>query len=234
MSKRALGEQVQAAYSYDGMGAVVAATVGVDVKTLTVDVAVMKKRNGDPCVEEYQVLEDMQVMKNRYAQANIRIVPVIHPPFNAPYGLIISNWEVAMKSSKGDYFLTLDAHNVINASNLGTNNMRVIYVPAGIKSQDLSQNGFPIIPADGIAICAHKFTREPDQPYIDTCFVTPHFGPNDLPSHEVTHLLGEEHVPELWNLMCETLYPGDDLWGTKRLTQAQVDGIRSDKRKKLH
>ena len=242
MSKRALGEQVQAAYSYDGMGAMVAATVGVDVKTLTVDVAAMGAPGNGEWADYPRHMADMEAMRERYAQANIRVVPNIQPnvfPLPPCIAADPTDWCVNTPSTSeiGKYALTEEAKAIIDAANLPTNHIRVIYVPGPLTTYD-EETGSTNTNALGFAVARYAF-QNADEKYFDTCFVTAPPYSNYVPSHEGVHLLGWDthwtHLP--WNLMygkVPSLPPsGKDPRAIKRLTQDQVDVIRMDLYRKL-
>jgi hypothetical protein len=237
MTTRALGGTVKAEYIYDGVGLTSIATVGEDVKTLTVDIARMLDGvGGSWCVDFSRVQADMQAMQERFAQANIKVIwnENVEPPFFEPPPSVatnMTNWVAVTTSAQGVLQTTEAARDVIDASGLGTANIRVIYVPGAVRGQAILGSS-PIDPYAGYAFDADSFKNDLAK-YHDVCFVAANGKPNQAlsiftPAHEVVHLFGEiGHVADQWNLMYETPSPDNALWGTKRLTPAQVDRIRS-------
>ena len=234
MTRRALGGQVQTSYSYDGVFVSDPVTVGKDIKTLTVDVASMFV-SGMTWAQTGRIENDMQMMQEHFAQADIKVnYELPDYPFDAPIYVTVAptNWSACIRYRNGEFRLTTPAQFVIDTSGLGTNNVRVIYVPGKIKVRDFMLDETHFVA--GYAFTADVFSNVDDRAYLDTCFVSARYDvPIGTPTHEVIHLLGEEHDEDMWNIMYPKMTPWDDLRGAKRLKQEQVDRIRVDKRKKL-
>ncbi|MCL1919967.1 MAG: hypothetical protein FWG50_02650 [Kiritimatiellaeota bacterium] len=247
MVLRALGGGLQIEYSHDGIATSAVATVGQDVKTLAVDVAVMRDGPGQgACVTEQRVRDDMRTMQERYAQANIKVVwnettfDIVSSSFDPP-PIIATNmtkWIAVTVDGQAQLHMTTNTWRVIEASGLGTNNVRVIYVPGKIRGED-GPTGNLLADADGFAFADHGFESMEDKLYVDTCFVSSNETPNHDerlgPAHETLHLFKGEHVAERWNIMYPSPLLVDDPCGTRRLTQEQVNTIRTEgmKRGKL-
>ncbi|MCL2103746.1 MAG: hypothetical protein FWH21_01610, partial [Kiritimatiellaeota bacterium] len=234
MTHRALGDPLPVTYSHGGVSLTETATVGENVKTLTVDVADMEIPS-KPTAGYHRISDDMKAMQERLAQADIKVVPNIpDAPFDAPIYVTVdpTNWSACIRYRNGKFGLTTPARFVIDASGLGTNNVRVIYVPGKIKVRDFMFDETHFVA--GYAFTADVFSNAADRAYLDTCFVSARSDVSrGTPTHEVVHLLGEEHDEDLWNIMYPEMIPWDDLRGAKRLKQEQVDRIRVDKRNKL-
>jgi len=232
MFQMALDDTLTVTYTHSGVTLTETATIGVDVKTLTVDVGVMTVGN-KVCAEEDQVKTDLREARECLAPANIRIVDNYSSamsPFNPPQSIAANptSWYAA-DISTGVRRMTKEAHDVIIASDLelGTDRVRVIYVPFGVKGADGSA-------FQGIAFSDWAFTHKDDKTYLDTCFVTVKKDEHYAVPHEITHFFGIDHLLGLsWNLMEPWLIFRNGISGTKRLTQAQVDTIREDNRNKL-
>ena len=224
----ALGNTMKAVYFDSPVTSISAtATVGRDVKTLTVDVAVMRTQpNGYPCVWGNNVNEDMKILKERFIQANVNVTVNPAVEFDPPLSAQNTNWLAGIHNNILGYETSFATKQIIDASGLGTNNLRIIYVP-----EVRVNTNFVTIVAAGLAISTHGFLNSLDQLfYVDTCFISSRLPlGDDTPAHEIVHLfLGAGHSPEMWNLMYPIQTPWDDLRGTRRLTQEQVDGIRAD------
>ncbi|MCL1921707.1 MAG: hypothetical protein FWG50_11660, partial [Kiritimatiellaeota bacterium] len=229
MVLRALGGGLQIEYSHDGIATSAVATVGQDVKTLTVEVAAMIKENGNWCVEHQRVTDDIRMMNERYAQANIKVVwdgELNH--FFAPPSVAtnMAGWFTCTETITG-FVMTAESRDVIDASGLSADNMRVIYVPEWIRGEAFLGDELVQGEADGVAFATNIFSNALDRAYIDTCFISSLSTTNTVPPHEVTHLFEVGHEDDLWNLMYENTTSADDPRGSKRLTQKQVDKIRS-------
>ncbi|MCL1856036.1 MAG: hypothetical protein FWF84_00095 [Kiritimatiellaeota bacterium] len=233
MTQRALGEEIMIEYLHDGTHLLKTATVGEDVKTLTVEVAAMIKENGNWCVEYWDVWDDIRMMNERYAQANIKVVwdgELNH--FFAPPSVATNMAGWAAVTRRGYlyeiYEMTQETRDVIDASGLGTNNLRVIYVPGDIRMQNIHVPGI-MQTAMGLAFPQRRYSS--DSNYVDTCFVSSSEATDNVerlvPGHETTHLLERSHSADRWNLMHKDLLLANDPRGTRRLTQEQVNGMRA-------
>jgi len=128
--------------------------------------------------------------------------------------------------------LTQEARDVIDASGLGTNNLCIIYVPGKIIAHDIDNHGTDARFVEGLAFAFNFYEHAADSNYVDTCFVSAHaYNNHIIPAHEIVHLLGEDHVAEMWNLVfgwsgLSNPHPWNDVRGMRRLTQEQRDRIR--------
>ena len=229
MFTTALNDTLTVSYTHNGITLTETATVGINVKTIEVDVAVMTI-NGVPCATLQRVAEDMKAAQERCAQVNVKVVWKQLPDFPAPQSVInqgvtdwvVYNWNpLVMKS-----FLTAEAKAIIDASGLtGTERLRIIYVP-GLKD-DQGQV------LAGYAISSAFKHNGVDDDYIDTCFVIASDRTNYIPAHEALHLLKEEHRLQRWNLMYEAV-PKNYLWkdprAIKRLDSFQQTSLYWHKR----
>ena len=218
----ALEDTLTANYTHNGTTATGTATVGVDVKTLTVEVKVMWDRPyGEPCVTFGHIQADLKAMRERYAQVNVKVNWDQKPDFPAPPGIAAdpTNWTVyTWDFSLTNSFLTADTRAIIDASNLaGTDSIRVIYVPP-------FKDGDGNVLA-GYAISATFGDNGVDGAYIDTCFVTASNRTNYVPAHEVGHLLTLNHyILQRWNLMYYVV-PQDYTWKDPRAIK-RLDGFQ--------
>ena len=230
LSQTALDDTLSVNYSHNGISLSSTASVGVDVKTLYVDVAVMTT-NGVPCATLQQVTADMKAFQESFAQANVKVVWTRKPDFPAPSSIVANptDWATATWHSTGLRLMTPKTHDVITSSglDLGNDRARVIYVPHGIKDA----NGLPI---KGVSFADWAFPFAPDKNYIDTCFVTAVNNEHYIVPHEVAHLFDVRHEPGIsWNLIYPWPFSGNGINDPKRLMQEQVDKIREDVRNKL-
>ena len=234
MFRTELEDTLSVSYTHNGVTLTNAAAVGKDVKTLHVDVAVMTI-NGVRCATQNEVENDMQAMQERYAQANIKVnwTPKTFPAPPAIINAGYTNWAVYTHNpaDTSKFLLTDTAKDVVNAANLNSSHMRVIYLPT-VKTGTL-QSGI-LWDVIGYAVTGDVFNHSNDKDYVgNTCFVTVSEHSNYIPAHEVGHLLGLGHDPNRWNLMFGA-FPtppdpvGKDPRANKRLTQEQVNTMRQD------
>jgi len=224
----ALHDTLTVTYTHDGVTLTDTATVGINVKTIYVDVAVMKTNNVAVATPQ-RVQADMEAMQERYAQINVKVVWRQLPDFLAPPSIAAdpTNWVVNDNST---WTLTQKARDIIDAAKLDASHIRVIYVPNPITYEDYS--GFAT--AAGYAITRARFQDKLDEDYVDTCFVTVHDHTNYIPAHEVLHLLlGPGHPSQLWNLMRANFpknadYILKDPRSWKRLTQSQEEAVHEE------
>ncbi|MCL1920079.1 MAG: hypothetical protein FWG50_03225, partial [Kiritimatiellaeota bacterium] len=239
MLVNALGDERQIEYSYDGIATSAIATVGMDFKTLTVDVAVMQDFPGQgACVGKDRIEKDIKAMQARYAQANIKVVwgnendyPVFEPPQSVVTNM--TNWVAYTRFPTG-FVMTAESRDIMDAADLGTENVRVIYVRGDVRERVFQDGAFVIRPGIGVAFPKYPYPDEPDQ-YVDACFVSAGAGAQTA-AHEGEHILeggdpGDKprgHSTSPWNLMYPYELPVDDLRGTRRLTQEQVNQMRTN------
>ena len=225
MFQTALDDTLTVSYSHGGGTLTSTATVGVDVKTLEVDVAVMRV-NGKACAGWPQIETDIRETSECLAPANIRVVFNLAPSmyFDPPPSIAANpaNWATCAWHSTGAHQMTQETRDVIEGSilDLGNDRLRVIYVPKGVKDAD----GFGIA---GISFASWAFPLDTDTNYLDTCFVTADVNEHYVSPHEVTHLLGVGHEFASWNLMEPWMIFRNGISGTKRLTQEQVNKMRN-------
>ena len=235
MFQVALDDTLTVSYTHSGETLTGNAAVGVDVKTLYVDVAVMTINN-QLCASFDRVDADMQEIRECLAPANIRLVvntPHVFMPFNPPPSIAANpaSWYADQSNVPGARLMTKEARDVIDASelDLGTDHIRIIYVPFGVKEY----NGFAF---KGLAFAdwLYKYESNDNNRYLDTCFVTAQNDVHYVVPHEIAHILDVDHVLGIpWNLMETWSLSEDGIDGSKRLTQAQVNTIREDERNKL-
>jgi len=222
MFTMALEDTLTVSYTHGGGTLTSTATVGVDIKTLHVDVAVMTT-NGVPVAKPQRVEEDMKAMQERYAQMNIKI-NWAQKTFAAPPAIAADPTDWCVNTSAG-FVLTDEAKAVIDASGLNAGKVRVIYVPEPLTYYDTATGGTAT--AAGYAITRHDFHNDGAN-YVDTCFVTAPAISNHVPAHEVGHLLWLDHHLWRWNLMYKSIptqYILKDPRTNKRLTQGQLGVI---------
>ncbi|HOF62497.1 MAG TPA: hypothetical protein PLM82_13050 [Candidatus Latescibacteria bacterium] len=99
----------------DGWGQtnVFSAPVGVDVKSVGVDVAIMRT-NGVACIDTLSALVQVTLAKERFAQANITVEMGSLVFFDAPPQVDVDSWHVV--SSNDPFQLTPDARSVVHAA----------------------------------------------------------------------------------------------------------------------
>ena len=227
--RRDLGEEVWLVYQHDGVSVTNFATIGKDIKTFTVDVAVMMT-NGVACADISRIAEDLRVTKERFAQANIKVVTNSATYFNVPdiVATNLSGWYVNHQYAYRT--LSSAAKEIIDAVNTTPQDLCLIYVPSFRFWNEMSEE----IDAGGIAIAEYYFDTGADVPYLGNAFIAAESSPL-VPPHEFVHIFGvEAHEPELWNLM----YPQDrnvlGITGAKRLKQPQIDFIRTNNKNNLY
>ena len=228
-------------YTHGGVTLTDTATVGVNVKTLHVDVAVMTTNNV-ACVQKSRVDADMKAMQERYAQANIK-VEWTYKTFPAPPSVMAhiangTDWGVDKPQDNITPLrvLTPEGRAVIDATGLSADNFRVIYMPRPLHIGTKVPGAFGD-EVRGYALTSDVFTHNDDKDYAgNTCFVTEGGTTHFIPAHEVVHLLRNDgkHEDFKWNLMYKSvpLIPFDPAWNdlraNKRLTQGFIDAIRQN------
>jgi len=239
MSMRALGDPIKISYHHASMGATETATIGIDVKTLHVDTAVMRNLNGSVPAVHYRIYEDIEAMRERFAQTSIKIdwkmtndTTIYSFPPPTIVATNMTDWSITMPSTNQAFLsaLTDEAKAIIDAANLDPNKVRIIYLPGPLKTHDDTSGNIL-----GLAISSRSF-QAADSNYFDTCFVTAPGFSHYVPAHEVGHLLRLDHSTQRWNLMYGTISPvppngnGKDLRTAKRLSDWQVDTMRDIER----
>ena len=230
MLQGAFGDKMKAVYFYDGPTTSISATatVGRDVKTLLVDIAVMKDTSGNPYFWGYRVQEDMKVLKERFMQANINAVwnNEYDDYFFDPPPSVVTNmagW-VMDEIRTNQLFLTEASKDIINAAKpLPRSNLLLVYVPS---LRDHVTNRV----IRGAAIIKGSYAHSEDTNYLDCAFISAGIGTQFTPAHELVHLFGCDHSFDPWNLMFGSTSTTNKPTSTKRLTQEQIDGyIRNSK-----
>ena len=224
--RNALGDEVWLTYKqHDGITITNTATIGKDIKTLTVDIAVMTA-NGVAVVSNNIVERDTRVIQERFAQTNVKVTVNRLPDFPAPQIVAtnLSNWYV-----NGQYAyktLTQMSKDIIDAANPAPRqNPCLIYVPS---LRFWLNEATPAIPG-GAAVTKYYFGTGNDTNYTGNAFIAAG-APQITPPHELIHLLEvEDHeMQATWNLMYHTDSGDTSILGMKRLTQPQIDLIRTN------
>jgi hypothetical protein len=207
----------------DGRGQTIAtsAPVGVDVKSVGVDVAIMRT-NGVACIDTLDALVQVTLAKERFAQANITVEMGSLVFFDAPPGVDIDNWHVA--ATNDPFRLTQDARSVVHEAlasvTNGANNRCLIFVPSVREDPDFQ--------CAGLATAKYRFIYAVDRAYTDHCLISASRTAPFVSAHELCHALGiEYHVPDKCNLMFSTASPFTDVRASKRLYAGQIPTIRS-------
>ena len=207
----------------DGWGQtnVFSAPVGVDVKSVGVDVAIMRT-NGVACIDTLSALVQVTLAKERFAQANITVEMGSLVFFDAPPQVDVDNW--CVRTSGNSRSLTQNArsvlHEAISAVTNGANNRCLIFVPS-IRST-------PAAEVAGHATASYWYTDPLDAPYTDHCLISARQIAPFVSAHEMCHALGVPyHEAERCNLMFSTASPFMDVCSSKRLKTGQLKTLRS-------
>jgi hypothetical protein len=207
----------------DGWGQtnVFSAPVGVDVKSVGVDVAIMRT-NGVACIDTLSALVQVTLAKERFAQANITVEMGSLVYFDAPPQVDVDNW--CVRTSGNSRSLTQNArsvlHEAISAVTNGANNRCLIFVPS-IRST-------PTAEVAGHATASYWYTDPLDAPYTDHCLISARLIAPFVSAHELCHALGiYAHVSDKCNLMFSTASPFMDVSASKRLYVEQIPTLRS-------
>ena len=229
-----LDDTLTATYAHNGAACTNVATVGVDVKTLELDIAVMIV-NGKACVTNTYVEKAVKMTCERFAQADILVTNVNLTYFNAPeiVATNMAHWIAYEPSATttNKRALTAETRAIIEASGLSTNRMRVIYAPGPFRCYE----GNVLKNPAGFAIADYAF-QPADSDYLDTCFVEADIYENYRMPHEITHLFGwRDHDSQPWYLMYRDGggYVCEDVRSVKRLNQEEISTLRADGRRKL-
>ena len=216
-----LGSCLKVKYN-DGWGEtnIVNATVGSDVKTLTVDVAIMRT-NGVQCVDSLSALSQVSLAKERIAQADIIVELGSLSFFDAPSQIDVDLWRVA---DTNNYFkLSQESRSIVHDALVSitnsSDNICLIFVP--------SLRG-----GDGMLIAGHAnasywYVYPDDLPYVNHCLISAQMRPF-VSAHEICHVLNiRTHKIEKCNLMHETAAVSRDVDSSKRMFADQVLIIQS-------
>ena len=207
----------------DGWGQtnVFSAPVGVDVKSVGVDVAIMRT-NGVACIDTLSALAQVTSAKERFAQANITVEMGSLVFFDAPPGVDVDNWHVV--STNNQFQLSPDARSVVHEAlasvTNGTSNRCLIFVP-GIRDT-------PAAEVAGHTTASYWYIDPLDAPYTDHCLISASQIAPFVSAHELCHALGiYAHVSDKCNLMFSTASPFMDVSASKRLYVEQIPTLRS-------
>jgi len=200
-------------------------TIGKDIKTVTVDFAVMTT-NGVSCLvnDPGRIARDVRVIQERFAQANVKVVtnsvnyfpapPIIAPTF--------TNWVIRTNISSSNGVLTTEAKAVIKAANPVLQGYSLIYVP--FLRAVTNQN--PNVTTHGSAVTEYFYNDPADASYLGNSFVSV-VTDSLTPPHELGHVLRLRHTSMAWNLM-RSQTSANGMLGTKRFTTNQIDTIRGN------
>jgi hypothetical protein len=207
----------------DGWGQtnVFSAPVGVDVKSVGVDVAIMRT-NGVACIDTLSALVQVTLAKERFAQANITVEMGSLVFFDAPPQVDVDNWHVV--STNSQFQLSPDARSVVHEAlasvTNGASNRCLIFVP--------SIRDTPNHQIAGLATAKYRFMYAVDRAYTDHCLISASRIAPFVSAHELCHALGiYAHVSDKCNLMFSTASPFTDVSASKRLYAEQLPTIRS-------
>ena len=206
----------------DGWGQtnVFSAPVGVDVKSVGVDVAIMRT-NGVACIDTLDALVQVTLAKERFAQANITVEMGSLVFFDAPPQVDPDNWYVV--STNDLRMLSPDARSVVHEAlasvTNGANNRCLIFVP--------SIRDTPNHQVAGLATAKYRFIYAVDRAYTDHCLISASQIAPFVSAHELCHALGvHAHVSDKCNLMFSTVTPFTDVSASKRLYIGQTRAMR--------
>ena len=206
----------------DGWGQtnVFSAPVGVDVKSVGVDVAIMRT-NGVACIDTLDALVQVTLAKERFAQANITVEMGSLVFFDAPPQVDPDNWYVV--STNDPFQLSPGARSVVHEAlasvTNGVNNRCLIFVP--------SIRDTPNHQVAGLATAKYRFIYAVDRAYTDHCLISASQIAPFVSAHELCHALGvHAHVSDKCNLMFSTVTPFTDVSASKRLYIGQTRAMR--------
>jgi hypothetical protein len=216
------GEQIWLEYKYGGITVTNTATIGKDIKTFTLNIAVMTNATGVACADITRIANDIKVTQQRFAQSNIRAVTNSTTYFGMP-PTVATNWHVNNKDPRRT--LTLESKAIIDAVGTTPQDLCLIYVPS-LRYWD--KDGNPSTP-NGTAVAKYFFDTSADADYIGTAFLAVNASPL-APIHEILHLLGvRNHERDMrWNLMFNQDLGILGITGPKRLEQPQIDLARTN------
>ena len=218
-----LFDYVSAFYEHDGAQLLEMATVGVDIRFLSVKFAAMKT-NGVPCVSTGIVERDMRRLRERYAQANIYVDTVRLPDFPAPpsiAALAFTNWAVRINIE--DKVLTTEAKVILDAAGPAHKEVFIVYVPSIWPYPDAMAQ------VAGMCVAPFYFETKDDIDYQRNAFVSAKVEFLFAPAHEVGHSLWLEHkdAPSPWHLMNPRAgFPGNTPQSAKRFTTENITTMR--------
>jgi len=197
------------------------APVGADVKSVGVDVAIMRT-NGVACIDTLSALVQVTLAKERFAQANITVEMGSLVFFDAPPQVDVDNWHVV--STNNPRMLSPDARSVVHEAlasvTNGASNRCLIFVP-GIRSTQTAE-------VAGHTTASYWYTNPLDAPYTDHCLISARLIAPFVSAHEICHALGVPyHETERCNLMFSTAEYFMDVCSSKRLKTGQLKTLRS-------
>ena len=225
----ALDDTLSVSYTHNGIALTNAATVGVDVKELTVYFVVMTT-NGIPCVtDQDRVNRDMKITRSCYAQANIRVNTVRLPDFPAPSALgpTFTNWTVRI--AEHQYVLTQEAKNIFDAAGSTSQNICFVYVP-WIHPYPVDDGS--VFNLSGISVMPNLYeTDAANKNYLRNAFISSEIDILFTTPHEFGHGLKVEHkdAPWPWQLMTGGgVSPINTPKASKRLSKGHIETMRDD------
>jgi len=215
-----LGYMAKAEYKHDGVIVTNTFFIGANIKTATVDFAVMiLPGTTNLCVNLERIEKDLQVTKERFMQADIVVQKGDVRTFMAPplVATNLSNWTIRLGNDETNRILTAEAKAVVKAANPTLNGYCLIYVP--------SLRSVPNSNAWGSAIADYYYKKTEDADYLGNSFISV-AADSFTPPHELGHIWALVHSVNMpWNLMHPQTFTGG-VTGTKRLTEVQVNTIR--------
>jgi hypothetical protein len=217
-----LGSRLQANYvGGGGQTSGAEALVGVGVKTVGVDVAIMRT-NGVACIDTLTAMAQVTLAKERFAQANVAVEMGDLVYFDAPTQVNVELWDVMatnntrMLSPEARYVV----HEAVSAVTNGDNNVCLIFFPIVIR--------VPAIEIAGHATASYWYVYPLDVPYTDHCLISVGKITPFVSAHEMCHALGvQPHESKKCNLMFPAAVPYTDVSSSKRLTNSQLIPLRS-------
>ena len=228
--KAQLGSDVRAEYRSGEISTHTAeATVGVNVKTVVVDVAAMVGVQQGINITDVLAVQFTR-MGERLAQANIAVEEGGEAWFNPPAGINLGQWQV-WASSNGVDRLTPEARAILAAAAAAlppnpTNpkHLRVVVVPS-LRAPDVPPPKIVL----GYAIAPNGFPHPDDAVYHGYCFLSITGILPFVTVHEVLHILPDGgHDPVPWNIMWEYADQDTGVKGKKRLRYDQETAIRAN------
>jgi hypothetical protein len=210
--KSNFGKEVWAEYKYGNTAITNFAAIGKDIKTFTLNIAVMTNAIDGACVDTNHIARNIRVTQERFAQANANVATNSVTYFCAPQSVAtnLNGW--VMNTSTNNNVWSPEALAIFKAAN-PTGALTLIYMP----SLRFWENG-TIIPLRGAA-----------SPGIPSIFISGDDETPFTPPHELGHYFGLPHViQENRNLMRDGgTSDVNGILESKRLAPQQIETIRS-------